>query len=95
MINNAINIYVRDFRKKHGLKQAEMAVLLDISQCELSYIETGKRKISKEVTEKLIKHGVLPDNLDDVGGMISAKIALLSLNDRLLVIQLLDSLIRN
>ena len=51
------------YRKEHNLKQIEMAEMLNITQAHLSQLETGSRLPSKETTLKMIKIGVISDEI--------------------------------
>ena len=55
---------IREFRKKRGLRQIDLARLVGIFQSELSEIERGIRKPSVYLAKKIAK--VLGASLDDL-----------------------------
>jgi len=55
---------IREFRKKRGLRQTDLAKLVGIFQSELSEIERGIRKPSVYLAKKIAK--ALGVSLDDL-----------------------------
>ena len=55
---------IREFRKKRGLRQTDLARLVGIFQSELSEIERGIRKPSVYLAKKIAK--ALGASLDDL-----------------------------
>jgi len=55
---------IREFRKKRGLRQTDLARLVGIFQSELSEIERGIRKPSVYLAKKIAK--ALEASLDDL-----------------------------
>ena len=47
---------LKEFRVKNGLTQEKLAELCDLSTSYISYIETGKRKLSFKTIEILSKY---------------------------------------
>lgn len=64
------NVDLKRYRKELGLKQIEMCELLSVTKSYYSMLESGKRKITKELEQKIID--VL--NLDGGHASVEAKI---------------------
>ena len=57
---------LKEFRVKNGLTQEKLAELCDLSTSYISYIETGKRKLSFKTIEILSRHLKFEIELIDV-----------------------------
>lgn len=50
------NEKIRAIRMMRGIKQSEIACLLNVKQQSVSKIENGKIRVDKEVAEKIARH---------------------------------------
>ena len=63
---NKLGKRLKEFRVKNGLTQEKLAELCDLSTSYISYIETGKRKLSFKTIEILSRHLKFEIELIDV-----------------------------
>lgn len=61
-----ISEQVKEYRDRKGWSQAILAEELYLDQTQISYIESGKRKVSSDILDVLVEQGIVKEGTQEL-----------------------------